>query len=250
MHKSNPEGTPANATAGFARPKPKHDGGLPSAPLNDCIAALPEENQQAALMLAASLVKLSLLRNDFAAALSLLEHVESSAAGIRKELGVIQTISAASRAQHVFELWKEIAVRDAILTVYHFGSALKAIDNNVGGIPSFDTQQSKEARWSALNEYGKRFPRHREIRDAVCHVADNTLTLEKVLGHVDRSGRANVGKLSGRTYRITKSRVHHSFELDQTALSALINIGNTIYRAVPTWIHALPSLERSPEVLR
>jgi hypothetical protein len=198
--------------------------------LNRLIAALPAGEQTAGLMLAASLIRLSDYRNEFSAAMALVEFSEAQDRSL-KDIG------------HVLDIWSEFAVREAVHSVFHFGHTLEAIAFNINSMPSISNVDGNRQRKAARNRFDATFGDIKQVRDAICHVAQNTLKANAVDKHMG-DGLLSWGKLNGRTLTMTIDGQHYDFVIDQDGLSLLIEVGQAVYNSIPGWTPNLPNLVR------
>ena len=95
--------------------------------------------------------------------------------------------------------WMHIAARDAVMTVYHFGSTLEALRRNTGKAASMRKLDAKrmKAAWKRFRDV---FPAFEALRHAVAHMADEISTMEKRHEITPANGIFIGAALSGHTY--------------------------------------------------
>lgn len=138
--------------------------------------------------------------------------------------------------------WMGIAVRDAALSVYHFGETQRAIPANLRKCPillaSVDATKLREAR----KAFSRGFPDTVLLRNAVGHIAEQLSTPEKVaelrrpgeflMWETQVGGRFTMASRAGRQVRL---------DVEEQSLAQLLAILRIICEAFdgadPTWVH-------------
>jgi hypothetical protein len=77
--------------------------------------------------------------------------------------------------------WMHVAARDAVMTLYQFGQALKAVKDNLGSVPKLRPPHIDSAALKTAENlfYKVRFPQADDIRNAVAHSAEKLAKLER-----------------------------------------------------------------------
>jgi hypothetical protein len=101
------------------------------------------------------------------------------------------------------EIWRNIAARECVQAVFHFGKTLEAVTTNLSDIPSLTTEETHKQKRQARKLFDRSFPNIVQNRDGICHVAQNMLTLAAVTKHIN-DGLLSGGKLNGRELLVTK----------------------------------------------
>lgn len=169
--------------------------------LNAAIAECPEDEQHAAVQLCGNLILLRRHRQNFTAAVGLLDYAD----------GLQLAFAPTDKRIAVLEMWRGMACRDGVMTLYHFGEVLTALKRNP--LPASVVERVDRPRIrNAAKLFARRFPTIRKARNGVGHVAEMTSSLDGLEKHaVD--GTAVFGALSGRTYTITNDKAHHEISL-------------------------------------
>ncbi|MEQ1695015.1 MAG: hypothetical protein ABL901_04165 [Hyphomicrobiaceae bacterium] len=201
--------------------------------LQPIINLAPADEQGCFMLLLFNIVRLYTFEHQFSAALALLSHVESIEGSLA---GNACTTPRRSRLQP----WREIAARDAILTLYHFSSSLVTVKSSA--------TKFKGATWLEidplkLRESQKYFRNHFKdiefLRHGIAHNADAAQTLEKVKRN-SASGSFRWGSLVDRTFVVTNKNVHRQIILDTDKLRSLNEARRLAYLAFPAFLPLLP----------
>ena len=126
--------------------------------------------------------------------------------------------------------WSPIACRDAAMTLWNFGDALKCIQSALKKCPSLKTQHKERALKAAIGRFGAAFPFAKEVRNATAHPVGEIATPE------DREKN----KLCGTPFLIQNARlgrkvVHSkdgrevSFEISGATILTLETVRNAVF---------------------
>jgi hypothetical protein len=129
--------------------------------------------------------------------------------------------------------WMHVAARDAVMTLYQFGQALKAVRNNLGSVPKLRPHIDSAALKTAESLFYKaRFPQADDVRHAVAHSAEK---LAKIEEDAHRHGAFYSDVLSGRSLVMTHKGIDLSVPITVETLRAITDIRhlvNAAFRAV------------------
>lgn len=129
--------------------------------------------------------------------------------------------------------WMHVAARDAVMTLYQFGQALKAVKNNLGSVPKLRPHIDSAALKTAENLFYKmRFPQADDRRNSVVHSAEK---LAKIEEDAQQRGAFYSDVLSGRSLVMTHKGVDLSVPITAETLHAITDIRqrvNAAFRAV------------------
>lgn len=129
--------------------------------------------------------------------------------------------------------WMHVAARDAVMTLYQFGQALKAVKNNLGSVPKLRPHIDSAALKNAENLFYKaRFPQADDMRNAVAYSAEE---LAKIEQDAHQRGAFYSDVLSGRSLVMTHKGVDLSVPITAETLRAITDIRhrvNAAFRAV------------------
>ncbi len=150
------------------------------------VTLLPANEQAQAAHLIFLLCLLRQYSNRFESALTLFEatSIQGRLAAIRNESDIkVRAALADAFISDPSRHWPEVAFRDSIMTVYHFGIALRQIKSSLGkGCPSlsrhFDSRVTKQA-WKLFDR--TYFPNWESARHATAHEAEMSETPEAQL---------------------------------------------------------------------
>lgn len=201
-----------------------------TARLNEAIAELPHDDQHAAVLLCGNLIILHRYSQNFTAAVGLLDYLDGLRLGFPPN----------DNRTQVFQLWRDMACRDGVMTLYHFGEVLTALRRNPLPNPVVDRVDGPRIR-NAAGHFAKHFPDIRKARNGVGHVAEMTSSLRGFEKHAV-NGRVIFGALEGRTYTITNDKAHHEIQLTAETFNHLKEIVREVF-AAHSWLEG-----RLPEV--
>ena len=129
--------------------------------------------------------------------------------------------------------WMHVAARDAVMTLYQFGQALKAVKDNLGSVPKLRPHIDSAALKTAENLFYKaRFPQADDTRNAVAHSAEKLAKLEE---DAHQRGAFYSDVLSGRSLVMTHKGVDMSVPITAETLRAITDIRlrvNAAFRAI------------------
>lgn len=145
--------------------------------------------------------------------------------------------------------WPSIAQRDSALQLYHFGFALGALSENLGGkvsiLPSFDRAALRQVR----KRFQVLFPDYELARHAIAHhaeinstpqkVVENALTPEGVKGFPGAGPGSFTTYVNGRTYSVTLRGAMRSVTLSEESLLALADLHESV---ASLFVDALPEV--------
>src|SRR5215213_11255923 len=76
--------------------------------------------------------------------------------------------------------WMHVAARDAVMSLYQFGQALKAVKNSLGSVPKLRPHIDSAALKTAEDLFYKaRFPQADDISNAVAHTVEKLAKIEE-----------------------------------------------------------------------
>jgi hypothetical protein len=191
--------------------------------LNSAIAERPTDEQHAAVQLCGNLIMLHRYSQNFTGAVGLLDYVD----GLRR-------IFAPNDARiAVLSLWRDMACRDGVMTLYHFGEVLAALRRNPIP-PSVEGHVDGQRIRNAASKFTQAFPSIRKARNGVGHVAEMTSSLGGFKKHaVD--GKVIFGALKGRTYTITNDKAHHEIQFTAETFNLLQSVVREVF-AAHSWL--------------
>jgi len=141
--------------------------------------------------------------------------------------------------------WPHIALRDSIMTVYHFASTLEGIRKSFKDAPMFRAAVDHEKMRQAGKAFSAGVPQAREARHAVSHSAELTATRAATVqnaasgtftaGPVVSQGAQNVMLVnvrSGRTLTFTWDNQILTAELSQGTLTTLVTVRELVCEAL------------------
>lgn len=119
----------------------------------------------------------------FAAALSLIEHSLAQADAMKVQVRKLRSgprgLEIAAQEQlHIVREWQQIAQRDAVMTIYHFGVALDSV--NFKNLPRLQKTVDHNLLRSARSTFQRSFPDNVQARHSVSHSADRHADAESV----------------------------------------------------------------------
>jgi hypothetical protein len=198
--------------------------------LNAAIAERPEDEQHEAVRLCGNLIMLHRHSQNFTAAVGLLDYVDA-----------LRQVFAPNDARiNVLGLWRDMACRDGVMSLYHFGEVLAALRRNPLPLSVVDHVDGPRIRNAASN-FGRAFPTIRKARNGVGHVAEMTSSHGGFEKHaVD--GSLFFGALNGRTYTITNDKAHHEIQFTAETFNHLKSVVREVF-AAHSWLEG-----RLPEV--
>jgi hypothetical protein len=126
--------------------------------------------------------------------------------------------------------WSSIACRDAAMTIWNFGDALKSIRSALKKCPSLKTQRKERGLKAAIGRFGAAFPFAKGMRNATAHP----------VGQVATPKDREKNKLRGTPFLIHNSRlgrkVMHSkdgrevsFEMSGATILTLETVRNEVF---------------------
>jgi hypothetical protein len=141
--------------------------------------------------------------------------------------------------------WQSIAARDGALSIYHFGHAIKGLQNSMHACPTLNQQVENKKIKAALKIFESAFPDNIEIRNAVAHVAESSKTLEaktansvkgpfrkKLFSSEDPEGVTWLpGNINGCTYAVTLRGKVYTYELNLESAAKLRTVKMQIFSA-------------------
>lgn len=196
--------------------------------LNSFVARLPEKDQEAGVRFSGILVMLSEYKLRFDDALELLDEAETA-----QRAQVRQTAPAGNAYLVKWDRRRELAAREAVMSIYHYGNTLRAL---------LEAQRTcASLRYGELQplvirkiwrHFLKEFPGYEDMRNAVAHQADRMFDADICDKH-SKDCELYFGKLVGRDYRVTNNRKHHLLAITPLTARKLELLNRTIYAAFP-----------------
>ena len=149
--------------------------------------------------------------------------------------------------------WKQIAARDAAMTIYHIGRAISAIrTKNLPLCPTLGALTDHAALREADRRFERAFPHYELIRHAIGHAAEIMATPAKTAENAlsgtysDPGGITATGEdfglvsLDGRRYSVTIRKQVMSYSLSKASLAELAACIAAVRAALPPVIeHAV-----------
>jgi hypothetical protein len=191
--------------------------------------ANPEEMERARHV-SSQLGLLAMYARQFKDAVELFDHLHG-AWTIDKQL----TPKMNRRAQ--LSRWMQISARDAVLTTYHYRSALFSIRENLKYCQELSSKVDLSTLDNAIDEFKTVFPEITNFRHAVAHEADMMFKPSDVAKHKPKDAPFIVGNLSGRTIMSAWEGKQYSLAVTHETAASLVRIMNHAYRAFAgaTW---------------
>jgi hypothetical protein len=88
-----------------------------------------------------------------------------------------------ARVVHTLKRWSGMAGPDAAITVFHFGKTLAAIRSGLSGLPSVKGKVNHSKLRAAAKRFRQEFPDFEQIRHAVGHRAELTVSANFIRTH-------------------------------------------------------------------
>ena len=234
---------------------------MPIAPPYLHIMSAPEEERSAVSHLGGRLSELAKYVSEFRAALSLFDLCQAQIEPLAKahdavavptlekllakiDIGPTPELLARRHLISQMSPWQEyqrIALRDAAMTIFHFGMVLDSISGN--GCPIyFASVKSKEIKLQKNLFKNSRFPNWENMRMAVAHAGElretqetaqlNTVSGNYTVGNCSISstgGGLGVDVISGRTLAMSWKRKLVRIELSAESLDALEKTASAVF---------------------
>lgn len=216
---------------------PKSDGlwlvdGSDQSPQAVFLNSLPVDEQKVAALLLTNVQRLTRLCNDFACAVKLTDWIE----------GFDRDHVAPTEVLHNC---KEIAARDAVMTIYHVGVALPAIRSGCAAVSAL--RSLTPSMQTISSEFNAHWPEgsRSNMRNAVGHRAERTKSIQSFKAHADGAGRQIIGRLVGRTFQITGKGKHYSLDIN---FETLKNLNHIVKSVVDLFPMLQPKLSRNTPI--
>ncbi len=210
-------------------------------PLNAHIAALPEVEQQAALVLVFGLIRMNDYVSNFAAAVALLEFSDIQAERLKTGGLKEQPDSEISPVIATLTSWRGLAARDAAMTLFHFRETLEGVRSHLDDVPTAKPHVDVPKLRLADKLFRSKSPHFEEIRHATAHLAELTESFDQLKTNL-ANGTFVYGRVLGKRYEVTINGHHYSFEVSKEVLNTLIQVTNMTYDSFPVWREHLPKL--------
>lgn len=200
--------------------------------------ALPEEEQHHAMMMFFNLTQLNVFANEYAAAVNLVAHVEELEQHlIAHPLGdeLLQ-----NQNRHLLKMWREIAGRDAAMTVFHYDKTLRAVRGEMKNVPTIKSETDHARLRAADQSLRRSFPKLEDVRNAFAHRAETTVSLKEARTHAVGGRKLTFGHMEGRVYTVTFRGEDRKVSLTVEAATNLANVTREVYAAFPQLDGMLP----------
>ena len=216
---------------------------------------LPEEEREECRHIAWLLGLLDSYREDFEAALELIDYTQKNIEALRSEEVAARKANNQTRlnetrqASDTHQNWQRIAMRDAVMSVYHFGFILDGILKSTHRCPTLMTKIDLSKLHTAQPLYKKHFPKPEPIRHAVAHVGETQHSLHRLdkarfdgtleIGGATIQGIAGgyviegwvKGTIYGWTMHMTHEKKLVSLEISPTTHDQLKSIAEVVFAA-------------------
>lgn len=127
--------------------------------------------------------------------------------------------------------WKQVAARDAAVTVYHVASTIGSIRGGFRDCPTLRSRVDHATIRDAAGAFDRRFPQGRKARHANTHFADFLRSYQEAERHKPRNGPDNRGVLIGNRLLTSLECEATTAELSLAALEQLRIIKHQIFGA-------------------
>ncbi len=127
--------------------------------------------------------------------------------------------------------WSSIASRDAAVTLWNFGDALKFIQSALKKCPSLKTQRKEVALKAAIGRFGAAFPFAKKVRDATAHQVGQIATpKDRKLNSLRGVRVLLINCRIGRKVMYSKEGREVSFEISGGTILTLETVRDTVFK--------------------
>lgn len=202
--------------------------------LSNFLNALPESEQDATAFFLGKVGFFFSYGEDFTMAIALIRHMEV-------QENFMRTLGQPTRLESSY---KQIAARDAVMSLYHFGNALNSLTADAKHIPSVqDALPTLRSAKKILDErHSQKF--RTTIRDAVSHRWEFLKSMDHYKS-IAVNGHLRLGKLVGRTFEITNKKAHLQLSLTDDEANFIDKLRLQVQTAFPMF-EVANSLQAKP----
>lgn len=216
-----------------------HDMGA----LEPFIHSIPNDVEQyQSIIMLNNISILSDYLNEFCASVALLEHVEMI--GGQVSSGVADKL-ALTRNMHMLRLWREMAGRDAVMTVFHYENTLEAIRSGLRNTPTLANDADNQSLREAARRFRRDFPNADLARHAVGHRGEFATTFDEAKKHaVSGEGRHKfiMPHVEGNEFVATAKKQEVRLRIDNANRENLAEITAQVFSAFPALNGKLPPI--------
>jgi hypothetical protein len=131
--------------------------------------------------------------------------------------------------------WRDLAGRDAGMSLWHFGRTIEGVQELIGDHPILKTRTNPRTLKQARSLLERKFRMREQIRHAIAHRSDFFTSPQKARYHSIPTApgvrETRWGQLRGRRFRYTVNGAAYYYDMNQETLDRLIEVRSIFFSA-------------------
>ncbi len=218
-----------------------YDAGI----LTPFINSLPSEDEQKnSMVLLFNTINLNTYLEECKAAVNLCSYTDQLRQAVSNERE--EDLLTFTRNMATFKFWDNIASRDLVMTVFHFGKALEAIKSSMNLTPIISAQVAHDELREASRVFKREFPDADMLRHAVAHRAESLtsfLKIQQQASPIEGGKEYYTGSTVNEIYRITYKNRNLCIPINNETHKRLAEITLLVYSSFKDLSNLLPKIK-------